>query len=105
MQTKELVEKMNLEVIYGDTDSIMINSNSRDYEEVFKLGAQIKQTVNKLYRLLELDIDGVFKYMLLLKKKKYAAVTMELVKGTGGYFCTTLVPHKIFLKGKLLLSS
>jgi len=81
MQTKELVEKMNLEVIYGDTDSIMINSNSRDYEEVFKLGAQIKQTVNKLYRLLELDIDGVFKYMLLLKKKKYAAVTMEMVKG------------------------
>ena len=52
---------MNLEVIYGDTDSIMINSNSRDYEEVFKLGAQIKQTVNKLYKLLELDIDGVFK--------------------------------------------
>ena len=83
MQTKELVEKMNLEVIYGDTDSIMVNSNSRDYEEVFKLGAQIKQTVNKLYRLLELDIDGVFKYMLLLKKKKYAAVTMEMVKGTG----------------------
>ena len=28
LQTKSLVEKMNLEVIYGDTDSIMINSNS-----------------------------------------------------------------------------
>jgi DNA polymerase elongation subunit (family B) len=28
LQTKALVEKMNLEVIYGDTDSIMINSNS-----------------------------------------------------------------------------
>ena len=27
LQTKALVEKMNLEVIYGDTDSIMINSN------------------------------------------------------------------------------
>jgi len=83
LQTKELVEKMNLEVIYGDTDSIMINSNSRNYEEVFKLGAQIKQTVNKLYKLLELDIDGVFKYMLLLKKKKYAAVTMEKLEKTG----------------------
>lgn len=42
LQTKNLVEKMNLEVIYGDTDSIMINSNSVDYDEVFKLGAQIK---------------------------------------------------------------
>ena len=77
LQTKNLVEKMNLEVIYGDTDSIMINSNSIDYDEVFKLGAQIKLAVNKTYKLLELDIDGVYRYMLLLKKKKYAAVTME----------------------------
>ena len=77
LQTKKLVEQMNLEVIYGDTDSIMINSNSVNYDEVFKLGAQIKTAVNKTYKLLELDIDGVYRYMLLLKKKKYAAVTME----------------------------
>jgi hypothetical protein len=49
---------MNLEVIYGDTDSIMINSNSTDFGSVFKLGAQIKQAVNKTYKLLELDVDG-----------------------------------------------
>ena len=61
LQTKTLVEKMNLEVIYGDTDSIMINSNSIDYDAVFKLGAQIKQAVNKTYKLLELDIDGVYR--------------------------------------------
>merc|ERR1719412_2227853 len=68
---------MNLDVIYGDTDSVMVNTNSLDYNEVFKLGAKIKSEVNKLYKLLELDIDGVFRYMLLLKKKKYAAVTLE----------------------------
>ena len=49
---------MNLEVIYGDTDSIMINSNSTDYVGVMKLGTQIKQAVNKTYKLLELEIDG-----------------------------------------------
>ncbi len=87
MQTKSLVEKMNLEVIYGDTDSIMINSNSVDYDQVFKLGAKIKQEVNKLYRLLELDVDGVYRYMLLLKKKKYAALTME--KKADGAVVTT----------------
>lgn len=38
---------------------------------------QIKAEVNKLYRQVELDVDGVFKYMLLLKKKKYAAVTIS----------------------------
>lgn len=32
--------------------------------------------MNKMYRHVELDIDGVFKYMLLLKKKKYAAVSL-----------------------------
>ncbi len=40
---------------------------------------QIKSEVNKLYRLLEIDIDGVFKSMLLLKKKKYAALTVTRV--------------------------
>ena len=87
LQTKSLVEKMNLEVIYGDTDSIMINSNSIDYDDVFKLGAQIKEAVNKTYKLLELDIDGVYRYMLLLKKKKYAAVTVE--KKANGQMVTT----------------
>ena len=32
--------------------------------------SQVKNEVNKLYKLLEIDIDGVFKSMLLLKKKK-----------------------------------
>ncbi|XP_071492723.1 DNA polymerase alpha catalytic subunit-like [Diadema antillarum] len=77
MHTKELVQKMNLDVIYGDTDSIMINTNSTDHDQVFKLGNRVKAEVNKLYRLLEIDIDGVFQSMLLLKKKKYAALTVE----------------------------
>ncbi|ELU17443.1 hypothetical protein CAPTEDRAFT_228337 [Capitella teleta] len=76
MKTKDLVQNMNLDVIYGDTDSIMVNSNSTNMEEVFKLGNKVKTEVNKLYRLLEIDIDGVYKCMLLLKKKKYAALNM-----------------------------
>ena len=40
---------------------------------------QIKGEVNKLYKLLEIDIDGVFKSMLLLKKKKYAALSVSKV--------------------------
>lgn len=76
MNTKSLVQKLNYNVIYGDTDSIMINTNSTDYDEVYKIGHNIKQSVNKMYRQVELDIDGVFKYLLLLKKKKYAAVTI-----------------------------
>ncbi|XP_032534928.1 DNA polymerase alpha catalytic subunit isoform X2 [Chiroxiphia lanceolata] len=84
MHTKEMVQKMNLEVIYGDTDSIMINTNSTNLDEVFKLGNKIKSEVNKLYKLLEIDIDGIFKSLLLLKKKKYAALTVEPT-GDGKY--------------------
>lgn len=66
-----------LQVIYGDTDSIMIASGSTDLGEVRQLGERIKKEVNKRYKLLEIELDGIFKCMLLLKKKKYAATKLE----------------------------
>uniref|UniRef100_A0A182SJE0 DNA polymerase n=1 Tax=Anopheles maculatus TaxID=74869 RepID=A0A182SJE0_9DIPT len=87
LDTKAIVERMNHQVIYGDTDSIMINTNSTDYEQVFRIGASIKQRVNKAYRCLELDVDGIYKYLLLLKKKKYAAVSISK-KADGAFACT-----------------
>lgn len=41
LQTRDLVTKMNLDVIYGDTDSIMINSKSRDFDQVFRMGDKV----------------------------------------------------------------
>lgn len=77
MSTKTMVERLNHNVIYGDTDSIMINTNSQDFEEVYKIGANIKKAVNSIYKNIELDIDGVYQKLLLLKKKKYAAVAVS----------------------------
>ena len=37
----------------------------------------LKREVNKHYRCMEIDIDGVMQSMLLLKKKKYAALMVE----------------------------
>jgi DNA polymerase alpha subunit A len=37
----------------------------------------LKKAVNDRYRLLEIDLDGVFQRLLLLQKKKYAAVKVE----------------------------
>lgn len=74
--TKELVEVTNHEVIYGDTDSIMINTKMLDYEKVIDIGRDIKRKVNRSYRKVELEIDRVFKCLLLLKKKQYAAMTI-----------------------------
>jgi DNA polymerase alpha subunit A len=73
----QATNKMNLDVIYGDTDSVMINTNMTNLDEVKVIGNTVKREVNKLYKSLELDIDGIFKSMLLLKKKKYAALAIK----------------------------
>ncbi len=71
----------------------MIDTNLRDIDEVKQLGIkvqlnkskcyltfifQIKKLVNKCHRLLELDIDGIYKMLLLLKKKKYSGLSVDL---------------------------
>jgi len=51
--TKCFVEGMGLEVVYGDTDSIMINSNTTDYAKTMQLGNKVKQEINKHYRYIQ----------------------------------------------------
>ncbi|KAJ6108558.1 hypothetical protein N7523_009881 [Penicillium sp. IBT 18751x] len=79
--TKELAESTNLRVIYGDTDSVMINTNMDTISEALKVGEEFKKAVNERYRLLEIDIDNVFRRLLLHAKKKYAAVNLTEVDG------------------------
>lgn len=75
--TVDLAQNLSYDVIYGDTDSIMINTNKDNLEEVRKVGQEVKREVNKRYKLLEIEMDGCYRSMLLLKKKKYAAVVVE----------------------------
>ena len=66
-----------MQVIYGDTDSIMIRTDSNKEDEARALAQRVKREVNQRYKLLEIEQDGLFKCMLLLKKKKYAAIKLE----------------------------
>ncbi|QSL66381.1 hypothetical protein MERGE_000760 [Pneumocystis wakefieldiae] len=79
--TKELASNLNLQVIYGDTDSIMINTNIETYEEAIKIGNEFKKHVNERYKFLEIDIDNVYQRMLLHAKKKYAALHLVEIDG------------------------
>lgn len=80
--TVDLVQNnLNLEVIYGDTDSIMIYSGLDDIVKATAIARKVAQEVNKKYRCLEIDLDGIYKRMLLLKKKKYAAVKIQFKDG------------------------
>lgn len=74
--TKQLAEEKTLQVIYGDTDSVMINANVNNLADAFKVGNEFKKAVNDQYRLLEIDIDNVFRRILLQAKKKYAAINL-----------------------------
>ncbi|QUC22159.1 uncharacterized protein UV8b_06400 [Ustilaginoidea virens] len=74
--TKELAESKSLQVIYGDTDSVMINANVDTVADAFRVGNEFKKAVNDQYRLLEIDIDNVFRRILLQAKKKYAAINL-----------------------------
>jgi DNA polymerase alpha subunit A len=39
-----------MDVIYGDTDSIMINSNSKDLESALNMAKKVKEKINKIYK-------------------------------------------------------
>ncbi|KAK9166291.1 hypothetical protein Scep_001482 [Stephania cephalantha] len=81
--TVDLVQNnLKLEVIYGDTDSIMIYTGLDDISQSKIIAGRVIQEVNKKYRRLEIDLDGLYKRMLLLKKKKYAAVKVQFRDGT-----------------------
>ncbi|KAF9116488.1 DNA polymerase alpha catalytic subunit [Mortierella sp. AM989] len=89
--TVDLATESGLDVIYGDTDSIMINTNTTKLEEVKPIAEGLKKIVNARYKLLEIEVDGIYQRMLLLKKKKYAALTVveksgrfETVRETKG---------------------
>jgi len=87
--TRELAESLQLDVsleavcqrsrqvVYGDTDSVFVNSNVTTYPEALKIANEFKKLVNERYKLLEIDLDAVFERILLLNKKKYAAVTID----------------------------
>lgn len=48
----------------------MINTGLTDLNEVKQVGNELKKDINKLFKLLEIEIDGIFKSILLQKKKK-----------------------------------
>lgn len=77
--TVDFVEsQFGLEVVYGDTDSIMVMTGKDDYQSALQIGKDIKKEINRKYKVLEIGIDGIFKSLLLLKKKKYAAIKLKI---------------------------
>jgi DNA polymerase alpha subunit A len=58
-KTVDMVQgALSLNVIYGDTDSMFVFTNTSELREAREMGYRIKREVNKLYKLLEIELDG-----------------------------------------------
>lgn len=68
---------MLYQVLYGDTDSLFVNSNATELSDAIRISEEFKKVVNKRYEKLEIDLDAIFQRLLLLQKKKYAAIKVE----------------------------
>lgn len=101
--SSQKVTELGFEVIYGDTDSLMINSREKELGTAIKKGLEIKKVINQTYKskgILEIEVDGIFRRLLLLKKKKYAADKLtnldEIMKNLTD---TSIAKFSVELKG------
>ncbi|KAG2053704.1 hypothetical protein BDR06DRAFT_952548 [Suillus hirtellus] len=65
----------NAEVIYGDTDSVMVKFGPAELEKVMALGAEAADFVTaKFIRPIKLEFEKVYYPYLLISKKRYAGL-------------------------------
>jgi DNA polymerase, archaea type len=78
-KTRDLVEKnFDVDVVYGDTDSIFVKAKMTNMEETKKLGDDISKFVSdKLPGHLMLEFEKIYRTFLILTKKRYAGWKFE----------------------------
>lgn len=83
-RTKDEVEKKytiangyshDAQVIYGDTDSVMVKFGTKDLAEAMRLGEEASQYVSaKFIKPIKLEFEKVYFPYLLINKKRYAGL-------------------------------
>ncbi|KAM0681032.1 DNA polymerase alpha catalytic subunit [Glugoides intestinalis] len=80
-ETKIIAEEMNMKVIYGDTDSIMIHTkypgSKEYYQQAVESARALVNKINGKYKTIEIELEKVFKKLLLYTKKRYAALVYD----------------------------
>jgi DNA polymerase I len=78
--TKEIVEKETpYKAIYGDTDSVMIETDTQDVERAFEIGNELTRLITEKVGVLQMKIESVFKTLLIHAKKRYAGWSFEKI--------------------------
>ena len=70
-------KKWGLKVIYGDTDSIMIKMPlAGNMKKVVFISNKLLKDINERTPGISMKVEGLFPYIILYKKKKYAALSI-----------------------------
>ncbi|MCX6815375.1 MAG: ribonuclease H-like domain-containing protein [Candidatus Aenigmarchaeota archaeon] len=80
-KTRKLIEEnFDVEVVYGDTDSIFLKTKTTNLEEAQELGTKISKFITeRLPGYLELEFEKIYRTFLILSKKRYAGWKFEKV--------------------------
>lgn len=83
-KTRDTVDSLgSYKVIYGDTDSVMVKTKTKDLDEAYSMGLDLEKKINKeLEGIVKIKIENLFKSILILTKKRYAGWSFEK-KGDG----------------------
>ncbi|AFM98318.1 DNA polymerase type-B alpha subfamily catalytic domain-containing protein [Encephalitozoon hellem ATCC 50504] len=79
LEAKRIAEgECGMRIIYGDTDSVMVHTGLRgemsNYKKALEMSRKLREAINSRYVKIEIEVDKVFKKLLLYKKKKYAGL-------------------------------
>ena len=69
-----------------------MNTNTTVLSDALRISRELKKAVNDRYKLLEIDLDGIFQRSLL-QEKKYAAV-----KVSEGWKTTSIETNGLIMK-------
>lgn len=71
-----------IKVIYGDTDSVMVETNLESYQEVVELSKTLIEAINSKYKHVVIENAGIYKPFYILRKKKYAGIRFKSAERT-----------------------
>ncbi len=81
-KTAELVEKKEFRVIYGDTDSIFVETKANNLENAKEIGKELAVYVNDYWNKHVNDTYGITSFLELQFEKTFVRFMMPKIRGT-----------------------
>lgn len=98
----QIVSNFGYEVIYGDTDSLMIKVKTHRIHDAKSIGKYLEQRINQSFKFVQISLRMVYSRFILIQKKNYAGLTLNeaidikgLIRGNNSEFCQELIRKSI----------